>query len=143
MKFDVSGKRVVITGDSSGLGEHFARVLSNAGANLGLIARREKKLNSLATELKSKSNGRIAVASCDLLDTSAIDRAMGDLRAELDGNDVLINNAGEALVSRIPQRRLGELTELDGPLLLLVSDDASYMTGTVIPVDGGHLVNSL
>ncbi len=51
--------------------------------------------------------------------------------------------AGTALIKRIPQRRLGEPRELDGPLLLLASDAASYMTGSVIPVDGGHLVSSL
>ena len=50
---------------------------------------------------------------------------------------------GKALVRRIPQRRLGELADLDGPLLLLASDASRYMTGSVIVVDGGHLVSGL
>jgi len=48
--------------------------------------------------------------------------------------------AGEALVRRIPQRRLGQLADLDGPLLLLASEASRYMTGAVLAVDGGHLV---
>lgn len=51
--------------------------------------------------------------------------------------------AGEALVKRIPQRRLGTPQDLDGPLLLLASDASAYMTGAVIDVDGGHLASSL
>jgi NAD(P)-dependent dehydrogenase (short-subunit alcohol dehydrogenase family) len=51
--------------------------------------------------------------------------------------------AGEALVKRIPQRRLGRMEDLDGPLLLLASDASRYMTGSVLTVDGGHLVSSL
>jgi NAD(P)-dependent dehydrogenase (short-subunit alcohol dehydrogenase family) len=51
--------------------------------------------------------------------------------------------AGKALVKRVPQRRLGELRDLEGPLLLLASQAGSYMTGSVIVVDGGHLVSSL
>ena len=43
---------------------------------------------------------------------------------------------GQAAISRVPQRRAGRLTDLDRPLLLLVSDASSYMTGSVIAVDG-------
>jgi NAD(P)-dependent dehydrogenase (short-subunit alcohol dehydrogenase family) len=51
--------------------------------------------------------------------------------------------AGQALIKRIPQRRLGELRELEGPLLLLASEAGSYMTGSVIVADGGHVVSTL
>ncbi len=52
-------------------------------------------------------------------------------------------DAGRALIRRVPQRRLGQLEDLDGPLLLLASDGSRFMTGAVIAVDGGHLVSSL
>ncbi len=46
-------------------------------------------------------------------------------------------------VKGIPMRRLGEFSDLDGPLLLLASDASRYMTGSVVAVDGGHLCASL
>jgi NAD(P)-dependent dehydrogenase (short-subunit alcohol dehydrogenase family) len=52
-------------------------------------------------------------------------------------------DAGRALVARIPQRRLGKLRDLDGPLLLLASDASRFMTGAVLSVDGGHLLSQL
>jgi NAD(P)-dependent dehydrogenase (short-subunit alcohol dehydrogenase family) len=58
-------------------------------------------------------------------------------------DDFFTSEAGKALIKRVPQRRLGELTELDGPLLLLISNAGSFMTGSVVTVDGGHLVSSL
>ena len=54
-----------------------------------------------------------------------------------------MGSAGQALIKRIPQRRLGELRELEGPLLLLASEAGSYMTGSVIVADGGHVVSTL
>jgi len=51
--------------------------------------------------------------------------------------------AGKRLIERIPQRRLGRLADLDGPLLLLASDAGAFMTGSVLVVDGGHTVASL
>ena len=48
-----------------------------------------------------------------------------------------------ALIKRIPQRRLGNPADLDAPLLLLASDAAPFMTGAIVTVDGGHLVSSL
>jgi NAD(P)-dependent dehydrogenase (short-subunit alcohol dehydrogenase family) len=55
----------------------------------------------------------------------------------------LISEAGDKLRSRIPSRRFGELTDLDGPLLLLASDAGAAMSGTTVVVDGAHLVSSL
>jgi len=43
----------------------------------------------------------------------------------------------------VPQRRIGKLSDLDGALLLLASDAGSYMTGSIVVVDGGHVVSSL
>ena len=57
--------------------------------------------------------------------------------------DFFASEAGEALLKRVPQRRLGQPRHLDAPLLLLASDASEFMTGAVVAVDGGHLVSTL
>jgi NAD(P)-dependent dehydrogenase (short-subunit alcohol dehydrogenase family) len=68
--------------------------------------------------------------------------APGYIRSDIN-KDFFATKAGDALVKRIPQRRLGEPEDLDGPLLLLASDASRYMTGSVIAVDGGHLCGAV
>jgi NAD(P)-dependent dehydrogenase (short-subunit alcohol dehydrogenase family) len=243
--FDLTGKRALVTGASSGLGAHFARTLASAGADVVLAARRTEALAQVA--------GRIAdaqVVALDVRDARSVDEAI----AAAGAIDILVNNAGivgsgaaldqseadwdsvidtnlkgmflvataaaramrarkaggsivnvasilglrqaggvlpyavskagviqltktlaleiarygirvnalapgylatdlnrdffesdpgREMVRRIPQRRLGQLEDLNGPLLLLASDASAYMTGSVLAVDGGHLVSSL
>lgn len=50
------------------------------------------------------------------------------------------SDQGKEYLKRLPSRRIGNLEELTGPLLLLASDASSYMTGVALPVDGGHAI---
>jgi NAD(P)-dependent dehydrogenase (short-subunit alcohol dehydrogenase family) len=47
----------------------------------------------------------------------------------------------EGILKRIPMRRFGKPSELDGAMLLLASDAGGYMTGAVVPVDGGQVLS--
>lgn len=68
--------------------------------------------------------------------------APGYLATDLN-RDFFESPPGQAMIQRIPMRRLGQLEDLDGPLILLASPASKYMNGSVIVVDGGHLVSTL
>jgi NAD(P)-dependent dehydrogenase (short-subunit alcohol dehydrogenase family) len=57
--------------------------------------------------------------------------------------EFLHSEAGQKILNRVPMRRSGDPQELDGAVLLLASERSKFMTGTIIPVDGGHLVSGL
>lgn len=251
MQLDLTGKRVLVTGASSGLGARFATVLARGGAKVAIAARRVDRLATLADELGSQGCAVEALAM-DVGDPASIAAAVERLERTWGGIDVLVNNAGvtsikpaldytvedfdsivdvnlrgaflvaqqvarvmrhtggsiiniasilglrqtgqvsayaiskagvvqmtkvlalewarygirvnalapgyietelneafwqteagKAMIARIPQRRLGSAPDLDAPLLLLASDASSYMTGSVIVIDGGHSVSTL
>ncbi len=252
-RFSLAGKVALVTGASSGLGAHFARVLSEAGAAVAVAARRTDRLASLVAELES-GGGRAMAVPMDVTSPESVDAALDAVEKDLGVVTVLVNNAGvadakyclkvdedswdfimdanlkgawrvatgmarrcvaagasgsivniasilglrvgfgqstyatskaavvqltksmalelgaknirvnalcpgyfltdmnvrylesdagRAMLDATPFRRSGQLSELDGPLLLLASDAGSFMTGAAVPVDGGHLVTSL
>jgi short-subunit dehydrogenase len=108
MAFSVAGKRVLITGASSGIGAALARQLAAHGAVVGLIARRGDRLGEVLADCRPTSPAS-AMWVADLADTSSGSKAVGELALqawdELGGVDVLVNNAA------IPKRRV--VTALD------------------------------
>ena len=87
---DMTGKTVVITGASRGIGEAAAHVFAETGANVALLARSGDALNSLAEEI-----GDNALAlECDVASFEAVQTAVDEAIAQFGGVDVLINNAG-------------------------------------------------
>ena len=251
--FAMNGRCALVTGASSGLGAHFARLLAARGAKVALAARRLDRLEALVREIKAAGGTALAVA-CDVTDEASIVDAAGRAAAELGTLDVLVNNsgvtggkpfldasaeewdsvldtnlrgaflmcrefaraaiaagqggrivnvasilglrtikgvvpysaskaglchmtavlalelgprgitvnalapgyvetdlnraflqgpAGARIAGRVPLGRLGQLEDLDGALLLLASDAGRFITGAVLPVDGGHVVSSV
>ena len=93
--------RIIITGASSGLGEHFARTLAAPGRELILIARRRERLEQLATELRTRHPDStrhpgvtISPYPCDLADAAERTRLCAHLTSLTEQPTLLINNAG-------------------------------------------------
>jgi NAD(P)-dependent dehydrogenase (short-subunit alcohol dehydrogenase family) len=94
--FDVTGKRIFITGASMGLGKRFAWTLARAGGEVVLSARSEDKLEELGRSI-AEFGGRFEIVKLDVRDRDAVRRCI-DTVEERGPIDVLVNNAGIAVV---------------------------------------------
>ncbi len=99
-QIDLSGRVALITGASSGLGEHFARTLAKAGAGVVLAARREEKLKSLRAEIESE-DGDAHIVQMDVSDPDSIRAAVAHAETEMGAIDILINNAGISVTEKL------------------------------------------
>ena len=95
----LAGRTVLITGASSGLGAHFARLYAGAGANVVLAARRTDRLATLAAELEAGPTGALAVAM-DVTDEASIAAAFDAAEARFGTVDTIIANAGTSSAGR-------------------------------------------
>ncbi|MCU1602267.1 MAG: family oxidoreductase [Frankiales bacterium] len=92
----VRGKRVLITGGSSGIGAEAARQVAAAGGVPIIVARSLDKLLEVQTEIQ-EAGGQCHVATCDLSDLEAIDTLVKDVIDNHGGVDFLVNNAGRSI----------------------------------------------
>lgn len=95
--FDLSGKRVLVTGASKGIGRHAALSLAHAGADVFLSARNQAELDMLAQELRALGR-RAETFAAELADLEQIQRLSEAALAAMGGIDVLVNNAGIARI---------------------------------------------
>jgi NAD(P)-dependent dehydrogenase (short-subunit alcohol dehydrogenase family) len=93
---DLKGKRILITGASSGIGEAGAEKLARAGGKVIVVARRQELLDAVAARITA-AGGDATAHTCDLSDLDAIDELVATLEKDLGGIDILINNAGRSI----------------------------------------------
>src|SRR3954465_402823 len=92
----IRGKRVFVTGASSGLGARFARVLAGCGAAVAIGARRRERLDALRRELDAAGAEKSVAVDLEVADESSVSRGLAAARGGGGPLDVLVNNAGIA-----------------------------------------------
>ncbi|MBL4660177.1 MAG: SDR family oxidoreductase [Alcanivoracaceae bacterium] len=96
LKGRVAGKKVLVTGASSGIGQATAIMLGRAGAHVVLVARGMEKLLETEAVIK-KEGGKTSVYTCDLSDMSSADELIQKVTDDLGTIDILVNNAGRSI----------------------------------------------
>jgi NAD(P)-dependent dehydrogenase (short-subunit alcohol dehydrogenase family) len=94
--FDLGGKVALVTGASGGLGLHFARTLSGAGAKVALAARRREQLEANVASIAGAGGGAMAVAM-DVTDPQSVERAVAEIAESLGPATIVVNNSGIAV----------------------------------------------
>lgn len=129
----MAGRRVLVTGASSGLGTATARELARLGATVHLVVRDEARgQETLAAITEEVPGAELRVERCDVSDLADVRRCAADLLARLDRVDVLVHNAGVLPAERIETAEGHELTvatHVLGPVLL---------TELLMPLLSGH-----
>ena len=91
-RFSLLGKQALVTGASSGLGDHFARLLAAQGARVVVAARSVEKLKALVSEI-SESGGEARAVALDVTDPASVSQCFDEI-ADWGVPDVVVNNAG-------------------------------------------------
>src|SRR6478609_4482899 len=93
---DLKGKRILLTGASSGIGEAAAEKFARRGAAVVVVARRQELLDELVERI-TREGGEATAHAADLSDLDAVDELIATVEQDLGGVDILINNAGKSI----------------------------------------------
>ncbi len=91
--FSLASRTVLVTGASSGIGAHLARVAGNAGANVVLAARRVERLEQVAKDIEWEG-GRALPVTLDVTNRTSVEAAFDAAEAYFGVVDIVLNNAG-------------------------------------------------
>jgi NAD(P)-dependent dehydrogenase (short-subunit alcohol dehydrogenase family) len=143
--FRLDGKVALVTGASSGLGEHFARTLSRAGARVAVAARREDRLQALVTEIRNEG-GKADAFSLDVSNASSIAACLDGVVDTCGAISVLINNAGTAISKPLLQQTEADYdavvdVNLKGAWLVAQETARRMADSFVAGKGGGSIVN--
>jgi NAD(P)-dependent dehydrogenase (short-subunit alcohol dehydrogenase family) len=92
----LEGKRILLTGASSGIGEVAAEKFARCGATVVAVARRKDLLDAVVNRITTAGGSAIAIP-CDLSGMDAVDALVADVEQRLGGIDILVNNAGRSI----------------------------------------------
>jgi short-subunit dehydrogenase len=122
----------LVTGASSGIGAAIAKELASRGYSVTLVARREERLQSLATELASEYGVSAEAIGCDLGDPAGRGRLADDLIARGRAVEVLVNNAGFGLQADFaisPRERMVDMVRINVEAVVDLS--SRFLTGMI------------
>lgn len=139
-RFRLDGRLALVTGASSGLGTHFARLLAQVGARVAVAARRADKLQSVVDAI-AQAGGQARALSLDVTDAASV-RACFDALSDWGAPDIVVNNAGVTVT-----RPLLDQTEEDFDHVLDTNLKGCWLVATeaarrmVAAGQGGSIVN--
>jgi NAD(P)-dependent dehydrogenase (short-subunit alcohol dehydrogenase family) len=152
------GAAIIVTGASSGIGAATATALATAGASVVLVGRREDALKAQADVVAEAGAEALAVPA-DMAEPDSPARIAAACRDRFGRIDGVVNNAAvvrhrpladwaddlevayQWLAEQVPLGRIGEADEVARWIAFLLSPVSAFMTGAVIPLDGGQVIH--
>ena len=139
---ELDGKRILLTGASSGIGEAAAEQFARRGATVVAVARRADLLDAVADRITT-SGGTALSMPCDISDLDAVDALVADVQERIGGIDILINNAARS-IRRPLAESLERWHDLERTMLLNYYAPLRLIRGLapgMIERGDGHIIN--
>ncbi|WSH66927.1 SDR family oxidoreductase [Rhizobium ruizarguesonis] len=137
---NIDGKIALVTGASSGIGAATALKLAEAGAKVGIAARRTDKLEGLQKEIVSKG-GEALVIEMDVVDPASVEAGVKKLVGAYGSIDILVNNAGLMPLSDVDQFKVDEWHRMVDVNVKGLLNTTAAVLPQMINQHSGHIFN--
>ncbi|PDS34771.1 oxidoreductase [Rhizobium anhuiense] len=137
---NISGKIALVTGASSGIGAATASKLAEAGAKVGIAARRTDKLEGLQKEIASRG-GEALVIEMDVVDPASVEAGVKKLLGAYGSIDILVNNAGLMPLSDVDQFKVDEWHRMVDVNVKGLLNTTAAVLPQMINQHSGHIFN--